>query len=284
VIAEGIDWRFRAFDGAAGPAADERPAWSIAGGHSLDETIAGTCHLHATAFMGYLPGTEEYGTNSGQGLAFDVHAAIVDAADPPGGTLEDRIASAIGAICRADAGSSAATDVVYLAAGARFGSNNNDPYGVIWIGKRDGEGGWAWCGRNVNDDDVTWRHSGAIIVRSLHDVNEAGVAVGLAAESGSKRLVLLTSLCDLNGDFKVNGADLGMLLTDWGIGPGGGTYLPGDLNRDDSINGSDLGTLLAAWNPVAAPINEDCAQKLWLPISPIDVTATANMLGFDGLD
>lgn len=284
VIAEGIDWRFRAFDGAAGPAADERPAWSIAGGHSLDETIAGTCHLHATAFMGYLPGTEEYGTNSGQGLAFDVHAAIVDAADPPGGTLEDRIASAIGAICHADAGSSAATDVEYLAAGARFGSNNNDPYGVIWIGKRDGEGGWAWCGRRVSDDAVAWRPSRNLEIHAVHDILSTGVAVGHASENNVKKLVLLTSLCDLTGDFRVNGADMGMLLADWGAGPGGGVYLPGDLNRDDLVNGGDLGILLAAWNADSAPINMDCDAKLWLPISPIAIAATATLLGFDGLD
>lgn len=46
---------------------------------------------------------------------------------------------------------------------------------------------------------------------------------------------------DLNGDGVVSGADLGMLLANWG-NPG-----VGDLNGDGVVNGSDLGTLLSAW-------------------------------------
>ena len=48
-------------------------------------------------------------------------------------------------------------------------------------------------------------------------------------------------LGDLNGDFVVNGADLGIVLGNWG--------LPGitDLNGDGTTNGADLGIVLGAW-------------------------------------
>ena len=47
---------------------------------------------------------------------------------------------------------------------------------------------------------------------------------------------------DLNGDGLVNGADLGLLLGNWG---GSGM---GDMNGDGIVNGADLGVLLGAWN------------------------------------
>jgi len=46
---------------------------------------------------------------------------------------------------------------------------------------------------------------------------------------------------DLNGDGVVNGADLGILLANWG------QTGQGDLNGDQFVDGGDLGELLAAW-------------------------------------
>ncbi len=46
---------------------------------------------------------------------------------------------------------------------------------------------------------------------------------------------------DLNGDRAVDGADLGLMLNDWG-GHGAG-----DLNQDGIVDGADLGLLLNAW-------------------------------------
>ena len=40
----------------------------------------------------------------------------------------------------------------------------------------------------------------------------------------------------------MNGADLGLLLANWGQ-PG-----LGDLNGDDTVGGADLGLMLAAWS------------------------------------
>lgn len=46
---------------------------------------------------------------------------------------------------------------------------------------------------------------------------------------------------DLNGDGKVDGADLGLLLIDFGSNG------PGDLNADGLIDGGDLGLMLTEW-------------------------------------
>ncbi len=48
---------------------------------------------------------------------------------------------------------------------------------------------------------------------------------------------------DLNGDGQVDGADLGSLLSAWGVD------LSADLNGDGLIDGADLGVMLSAWGP-----------------------------------
>ena len=48
---------------------------------------------------------------------------------------------------------------------------------------------------------------------------------------------------DFNGDGLVNGADLGFLISAWGVCIG----CPEDLNFDGIVNGSDLGLFIAAW-------------------------------------
>ena len=50
-----------------------------------------------------------------------------------------------------------------------------------------------------------------------------------------------TNPYDLNGDETVNGADLAILLSEWGE-PG-----PADFNGDGTVGGADLTLLLAAW-------------------------------------
>jgi hypothetical protein len=51
-------------------------------------------------------------------------------------------------------------------------------------------------------------------------------------------------IADLFVDHQVNGADLGALLSQWGIA-GAGTI--SDLNRDGRVDGADLGDLLSSW-------------------------------------
>jgi hypothetical protein len=49
---------------------------------------------------------------------------------------------------------------------------------------------------------------------------------------------------DIDGDGRVSGSDLGILLGDWSL-PGGRS----DLDGDGVVGGSDLGLLLGAWSP-----------------------------------
>ena len=56
------------------------------------------------------------------------------------------------------------------------------------------------------------------------------------------------AVADLFADGVVNGADLGILLSQWG--PASANTVS-DLNRDGSVDGADLGYLLNSWGPCA---------------------------------
>jgi 1,4-alpha-glucan branching enzyme len=49
---------------------------------------------------------------------------------------------------------------------------------------------------------------------------------------------------DLNGDWSINGTDLGIVLAQWGSDGSA------DFNDDGSVDGQDLGAILGAWGPV----------------------------------
>jgi len=51
---------------------------------------------------------------------------------------------------------------------------------------------------------------------------------------------------DLFRNGVINGADLGILLSQWGPAPSGTVS---DVNRDGQVNGADLGFVLNAWGP-----------------------------------
>jgi len=53
---------------------------------------------------------------------------------------------------------------------------------------------------------------------------------------------------DLNGDGKVDGADLGLLLLAWDPA-GANPPSPADLDMSGAVDGADLGLLLLAWDP-----------------------------------
>ena len=81
------------------------------------------------------------------------------------------------------------------------------------------------------------------------------VAGEIASRAGSATLSVTASgpICpafcpsDLNRDGTVSGADLGLLLGNWGL------FGQGDLDLDGTIGGSDLGLLLGAWGNCPAP-------------------------------
>jgi len=54
---------------------------------------------------------------------------------------------------------------------------------------------------------------------------------------------------DFNGDGLVNGADLAVLLANWGPCPPAPDPCPANLNDDEFINGADLAALLSNWTP-----------------------------------
>ncbi|MCA9283794.1 MAG: VCBS repeat-containing protein, partial [Phycisphaerales bacterium] len=58
----------------------------------------------------------------------------------------------------------------------------------------------------------------------------------------------VSSPADLNGDGVVNGADLGLLLAEWGVCRNAGAC-PADLDGNGAVDGGDLGLLLANWDP-----------------------------------
>jgi hypothetical protein len=53
-------------------------------------------------------------------------------------------------------------------------------------------------------------------------------------------------IADLFIDYQVNGADLGVLLSQWGSAT---ANTVSDMNHDRKVDGADLGYLLASWGP-----------------------------------
>ena len=68
---------------------------------------------------------------------------------------------------------------------------------------------------------------------------------------------------DLNGDHRVDGADLSILLNDWNS-----VSTPQfDLNHDGTINGADLAVLIGHWGPCGF----GATQGITLVIDPTDL-------------
>jgi len=98
--------------------------------------------------------------------------------------------------------------------------------------------------------DYQGTQTAELVIASVQ-LEQAGVFRLLAendcdtAESESVTLVVELP-GDLNGDGKVNGADLGILLGFWGPC---GTVCLGDIDENGVVDGDDLGTLLGGWKP-----------------------------------
>ncbi len=90
---------------------------------------------------------------------------------------------------------------------------------------------------------------GALLEATLADGSPFDLVLNDVAKPGQDYVAALATLTatrvaptgDLNGDGIVDGADLGILLNNWG-GDG-----PGDLNGDGIVDGADLGILLNNW-------------------------------------
>ena len=77
---------------------------------------------------------------------------------------------------------------------------------------------------------------------------DLGLAPNLGAVAGVQHLTVHIGLAgDINGDGAVNGADLAVLLGDWGQSSSTSGFLASDLDGDGLVGGADLAALLSAW-------------------------------------
>jgi hypothetical protein len=87
---------------------------------------------------------------------------------------------------------------------------------------------------------------------SQADCNSDGIGDACDIADGAQDYNLngVPDVCECIGDLfpngTVNGADLGILLSEWGPTP---LSTVSDLNRDGAIDGIDLGYLLSRWGP-----------------------------------
>jgi hypothetical protein len=76
-----------------------------------------------------------------------------------------------------------------------------------------------------------------------------GLATALGIAVGGSHSIALAALppcpADIFVDGQVNGADLGVVLSQWGLGAGAAS----DINRDGVVNGADLAAVLGHWGP-----------------------------------
>jgi YVTN family beta-propeller protein len=78
------------------------------------------------------------------------------------------------------------------------------------------------------------------------DRDELDAGTDPASAASTPRDRCPADIAPTGGDGTVDGADLGLLLSRWGM-PG-----LGDLDGSGAVNGADLGTLLSSWGPCAA--------------------------------
>jgi hypothetical protein len=111
-------------------------------------------------------------------------------------------------------------------------------YGDQW---NDGNGAdpqqavFEWSADCNNDGIVD---KGQILRGQLADLNTDGVPDICQQPTCAN--------ADIFRDFNVNGADLGILLSQWGPNT---PLTESDLNRDGAVDGLDLGLLLSFWGP-----------------------------------
>jgi hypothetical protein len=100
------------------------------------------------------------------------------------------------------------------------------------------------------------RTDGAVSNQWLPGLPAGSVDLGLAPNMNSVPGVQFVTVAlglagDLNGDGIVAGADLGLLLSNWGPVTADPASRAADLNRDGTVDGADLGTMLSTWGQTA---------------------------------
>ena len=175
-------------------------------------------------------------------------------------------------------GSEIVANIDYPSTGGAFmGSGLNDDVGAVFTGwmKIDTTGDWTF---GTESDDGSRLYIGDQVVvenDGLHGMVERTGTIGLEAgwhairveffeRGGGAGLIVRSggpdttyqvissedwahggssgSGADLNGDGTVDGADLGLLLAQWGSSGSG------DLNGDGTVDGGDIGLMLVEWS------------------------------------
>ena len=98
---------------------------------------------------------------------------------------------------------------------------------------------------NETTADFEVEHLAKITVDGEPAVIGVNLQVDASGKTGCVISVIAANPCpaDLNGDGMVNGADVGLMVAQWGACAG----CSGDLNGDGIVNGADFGLLIAAW-------------------------------------
>lgn len=134
------------------------------------------------------------------------------------------------------------TDLGELAGGSSIA------YAVNEAGEVVGSSDWRaflWRDGAMTDLNTEIAPDSGWLLTHATALNESGQIVGRGTHFGNPRAFLLTprNPADLNADGTVDGADLGLLLSEWGA-----TGSSADLDGDGTVDGADLGLLLSAWS------------------------------------
>lgn len=107
------------------------------------------------------------------------------------------------------------------------------------------------------DDLLSARQALRWTLRSANDINDAGQIVGEALFDAQvegepfdrERGFFLTCAADPDGNGIIDGADLGIVGSNWPCNEPTSSSLtcPGDLNFDGTVDGADSGLVLAGW-------------------------------------
>lgn len=139
-----------------------------------------------------------------------------------------------------------------LLVGARYDDRFEVPdAGSVYLFERSGRDGWLQRAKFQNPDPEPFDQLGhGLILQDEFAIMGAPLEmVDGIAYVGATYVVDLTCIPDVPGDLDgggtVDGADLGVLLANWGECAG----CDGDLNDDGEVDGSDLGMILGLWTP-----------------------------------
>jgi hypothetical protein len=116
---------------------------------------------------------------------------------------------------------------------------------------------WRWSNLGWNDQVDCGGLMFSCLIEWSADCNNDGIVdYGqiLQGQLGDTNTDGIPDICqqptcrdaDLFRDFNVNGADLGILLSQWGPNT---ALTVSDINKDGFVNGADLGIMLAFWGP-----------------------------------